>query len=84
MIIFKGEHLNYKCTKEKYQTPFMECHHKVGLTMSSLLIGFSSYLSRIKTSGSESRGQEEAACMHVLGLCDHYSELFTWMEALNF
>ena len=27
----------------------------------------------IKTSGSESRGQEEAACMRVLGLCDHYS-----------
>ena len=49
----------------------------------------------IKTSGSESRGQEEAACMRVLGqeeaacmrilgLCDHYSELFTRMEALNF
>ena len=37
----------------------------------------------IKTSGSESRGQEEAACMRVLGLCDHYSELFTRMEALN-
>ena len=28
----------------------------------------------IKTSGSESRGQEEAACMRVLGLCDHYSD----------
>ena len=38
----------------------------------------------IKTSGSESRGQEEAACMRVLGLCDHYSELFTRMEALIF
>ena len=38
----------------------------------------------IKTSGSESRGQEEAACMRVLGLCDHYRELFTRMEALNF
>ena len=38
----------------------------------------------IKTSGSELRGQEEAACTHVLGLCDHYSELFTRMEALNF
>ena len=39
---------------------------------------------RIKTSGSESRGQEEAASMHVLGLCNHYSELFTRMEALIF
>ena len=38
----------------------------------------------IKMSGSESRGQEEAACMRVIGLCDHYSELFTQMEALNF
>ena len=38
----------------------------------------------IKTSGSESRGQEEAACMRVLGLCDHYSKLFTRMEALKF
>ena len=38
----------------------------------------------IKTSDSESRGQEEAACTRVLGLCDHYSELFTRMEALNF
>ena len=28
----------------------------------------------IKTSGSESRGQEEAACTRVLGLCDHYSD----------
>ena len=41
-------------------------------------------LHTIKTSGSESRGQEEAACMRVLGLCDHYSELFTRMKALNF
>ena len=38
----------------------------------------------IKMSGSESRGQEEAACMRVLGLCDHYSELLTRMETLNF
>ena len=30
--------------------------------------------SQIKTSGSESRGQEEAACTRVLGLCDHYSD----------
>ena len=41
-------------------------------------------IQRIKTSGSESRGQEEAACMRVLGLCNHYSELFTRMEALKF
>ena len=38
----------------------------------------------IKTSGSESRGQEEAACMRILGLCNHYSKLFTRMEALIF
>ena len=45
------------------------------------IIGTSLY---IKTSGSESRGQEEAACMRISGLCDHYSELFTWMVGLNF
>ena len=33
----------------------------------------------IKTHGSESRGQEEAACPR-----DHYSELFTWIAALKF
>ena len=39
----------------------------------------------IKTHGSESQGQEEAACMQTSsGLRDHYSELFTWMAALNF
>ena len=39
----------------------------------------------IKTSGSELQGQEEAPCEHVFsGLCDHYSELFTQMAALNF
>ena len=46
---------------------------------------------KIKTHGSESQGQEEAACTHVFwptrtssGLRDHYSELFTWMAALKF
>ena len=29
----------------------------------------------IKTSGSESRGQEEAVCTRISGLRDHYSEL---------
>ena len=33
-------------------------------------------------SGSESEGQE-AACMHTSGLCNDYSELFTWMAGLN-
>ena len=42
------------------------------------------FTEHIKTSGSELRGQEEAACMRVIGLCDHYSELFTRMEALKF
>ena len=31
-------------------------------------------ISDIKTHGSESRGQEEAACMRVFGPRDHYSE----------
>ena len=39
----------------------------------------------IKTHGSESRGQEEAACTRVFsGLRDHYNELFTQMAALKF
>ena len=38
----------------------------------------------IKTSGSESRGQEEAVCTRISGLRDHYSELFTRMVGLNF
>ena len=38
----------------------------------------------IKTSGSESRGQEEAVCTRNSGLRDHYSELYTWMVGLNF
>ena len=38
----------------------------------------------IKTSGSESRGLQEAACMRVLGLCDHYSELFSTDGSSNF
>ena len=29
---------------------------------------------KIKTSGSESRGQEEAVCTRISGLRDHYSE----------
>ena len=37
----------------------------------------------IKTYGSESQGQEEAACTSVFSLRDHYSELFTWMAALK-
>ena len=37
----------------------------------------------IKMNGSESWGQEEAACEHA-GLHDHYSELFTWVAGLNF
>ena len=36
----------------------------------------------IKTSGSESQGQEEAACASS-GLCDHYSESFIWMATLK-
>ena len=28
----------------------------------------------IKTSGSESRGQEEAVCTRISGLRDHYSD----------
>ena len=42
------------------------------------------YLYGIKTHGSESRGQEEAAYTHVFCLRDHYSELFTRMAALKF
>ena len=39
----------------------------------------------IKTSRSESRGQEETACVCASsGLCDYYSELFTWIASLNF
>ena len=39
----------------------------------------------IKTSGSESRGQEEAACMRIIRpIRDHYRELFTRMVAVNF
>ena len=38
----------------------------------------------IKTHGSESRGQEEAAYMRVFCPRDHYSELFTRMAALKF
>ena len=38
----------------------------------------------IKTSGSESRGQEEAVCTRISGLRDHYSELFARMVGLNF
>ena len=41
--------------------------------------------SDIKTHGSESRGQEEAALhARLLGPRDHYSELFTRMAALKF
>ena len=36
------------------------------------------HIRKIKTSGSESRGQEVAACIHVLGQCDHYSYLHRW------
>ena len=38
----------------------------------------------MKMSGSELRGQEEAACMCILGLRGHYSELFMQMSALHF
>ena len=38
----------------------------------------------IETHGSESWGQEEAAASVSSGLRNHYSELFTWMEALKF
>ena len=38
----------------------------------------------IKTHGSESQGQEEAACMRVFCPRDHHSELFTRMAALKF
>ena len=38
----------------------------------------------IKTSDSDSRGQEEAACIYASsGLRDHYSELFIQMAALK-
>ena len=51
------------------------------------LIDFCIYddiLDTIKTSGSESRGQEEAVCIDASsGLRDHYSELFTRMAALK-
>ena len=38
----------------------------------------------VKMSGSESRGQEEAARTRIPGLRDHYSELFTRIVGLNF
>ena len=38
----------------------------------------------IKTSGSESRGQEEAVCTRISGLLDHYSELFARTVGVNF
>ena len=38
----------------------------------------------IKTSGSELRGQEEAASTRISGLRDHYSKLFARMVGLNF
>ena len=52
--------------------------------ISAMLRNLTQYTTLIKTSGSESRGQEEAACMRVLGLCDHYSELFTRIGSSNF
>ena len=54
---------------------------KVQLADCDISVGFLKS-SHIKTYGSESRGPEEAACMH--GLRDHYSELFTGMAALKF
>ena len=42
------------------------------------------YKQQIKTHGSKSRGQQEAACMCIFCPCDHYSELFTRMANLNF
>ena len=39
---------------------------------------------RIKTSGSESRGQEEAVCTSISGLRDHYGDLFARMVGLKF
>ena len=42
------------------------------------------YTTDIRTSGSESRGQEEAASTRISGQCDHYSELYTRMVGLNF
>ena len=50
-------------------------HVKIGQSRDKILC--------IKTHGSESQGQEEAACTRVSGLCDHYSELFTQMAALK-
>ena len=41
------------------------------------------YIKYIKTHGSELQGQEKAPCMS-LGLHNHYSELFTFVAALNF
>ena len=41
-------------------------------------------INKIKTSGSESRGQEEAASMRIFRPMRHYSELFTWMVGLTF
>ena len=37
----------------------------------------------IKTSGDESRGQEEAEAHTFSGQCDYYSEIFTRMVDLN-
>ena len=39
---------------------------------------------RIKTSGSESRGQEEAACMHAIRPMRPLQQVITRMAGLNF
>ena len=63
--------------------------HSLGATHSFLAssitipLGHSHPLT-IKTSGSESQGQEEAQACACSDQCDHYSELFTRMVDLNF
>ena len=43
-----------------------------------------SYISTIKTHGSESRDQKKQHAHTSSSLRDHYSESFTWMAALKF
>ena len=53
--------------------------------LSYIYVFYEFFLRIIKTSGSESRGQEEAARARAYsGQCTHYSALFTRMVRLNF
>ena len=57
------------------------------MVIASLLESFCDF-NDIKTSGSELRGQEEAACTRISGLCDHYSDnrfgKICWAKRLQF